>query len=187
MKDQTMVLENAPAVLNSRIQEIEDASLNPRTVRIFLLSLVMALCVLNVGIWLSSGTLAPYAATAAQSVPTIPCQYLVSIDHNQFKDAYWMLAGMDRQLWGRSVVLRRILYPLASYPLMLVLGFEIGGFVFNLLLHSVVFTIFVVYWKNKFSTAESLVAMWLLALYPGIYYWAGLPYSYAAIVPCCLL
>jgi hypothetical protein len=28
--------------------------------------------------------------------------------------------------------------------------------------------------------------MWLLATYPGITYWGGLPYSYAAIVPCSL-
>ncbi|HEX7962468.1 MAG TPA: hypothetical protein VF493_21320 [Terriglobales bacterium] len=187
MKDETMMLENAPSVVDSEIQGLGVSTSKPTTTRLFLVSLVMALCVLNVGIWLSSGTLAPYAATFAQSIPTSPCQYLVNIDHNQFKAAYWMLAGMDRPLWERSVVLRRILYPLVSYPLMLVLGFEIGGFVFNLLLHSVVFAIFVVYLKNKFSVGQSLVAMWLLALYPGIYYWAGLPYSYAAIVPCCLL
>ena len=29
--------------------------------------------------------------------------------------------------------------------------------------------------------------MWLLATYPGITYWGGLPYTYAAIVPCSLL
>ena len=178
-----------PSHVHSDIEEIDPLcrSQLKTTPKSFLISLVLALCVLNVGIWLSSGTLSPYAATALESVPTAPCHYLVSVDHSQFKDSYWMLAGADRRLWEHSVVLRRILYPLVSYPFMLGLGFEIGGFVFNLVLHSVVFAIFVVYLKNKYSTEQSLIAMWLLALYPGIYYWAGLPYSYAAIVPCCLI
>ena len=45
---------------------------------------------------------------------------------------------------------------------------------------------FSLYVRRRIGKAASIAAVALLATYPGIYYWAGLPYSYASIVPACL-
>lgn len=149
--------------------------------------LFASLAVLSGGIWLSTGTLAPYAATLDAPMILERCDYLANIDHWTFKAPYLMLAGFPRGAWEWSVVLRRILYPLAAYPFMRQLGFETGGVVFNLLLNLTSFVVFVRWLAAREGNRPAVVAMWLLATYPGITYWTGLPYSYAAIVPASLL
>ena len=148
-----------------------------------LASLVMML----LGIWLSSGTLAPYAATLAAPRVLQPCHYLGNIDHDEFRATFLMLDGAPRESWSFSVVLRRILFPLLAYPMMKVLGFEWGGFLTSLVLHAITFWVFTNFLIQRYGARAGIMGVWLLATYPGIYYWAGLPYSYASIVPSCLM
>ena len=173
----------------TQTQDNIPASLRRRVVRYnrFPVQFALAVCTMMLGIWLSSGSMAPIAGTAVASLPTTPCHYLVSVDHHHYLDAFLMLQGADRRIWEGSFFLRRILYPLLSYPLMKWLGFEIGGFVSNVIFHVAAFAAFILYLRKKFGTSASIFAMWLLAFYPGIYYWAGLPYANATIVPCSLL
>lgn len=143
--------------------------------------------VLILGIWVSSGTLAPYAATLASPYVWGPCDYLLNIDHNHFKAVFWMLDGAPRDQWEYSVVLRRVLHPLLAYPFMKVLGFGAGGIVANALLALGSLAVFWRSLQTRYGGKVPVAILWLLATYPGIFYWAGLPYSYAVIVPASLL
>lgn len=151
-------------------------------VNLFLSCLILAL-----GIWCASGTLAPYAATLANPKVLPPCGYLTNIDQWHFEAPFKFLDGLDRAHWEGSVVLRRILYPLIAYPAMKVFGFMKGGFFTNIIIHLLVFFVFVHFVKKHVGQGGAIAVMWLLSLYPGISYWVGLPYSYACIVPCSLL
>lgn len=145
--------------------------------------------ILLVSSWLSSGTMAPYAATLDPDIVRIqpPCDYLTNIDHAQFEAAFWMLDGRARESWEGSVMLRRILYFILAFPLMRALGFETGGFIANLLVMLSACLAFVFFVRRVIGPQAATVSMWLLATYPGIAYWVGLPYSYVWIVPGSLL
>jgi len=133
--------------------------------------------------------MAPYAATLHPEWVRVqpPCDYLTNIDHGQFQATFFMLQGKPRASWQDSVVLRRILYPLLAFPLMTAFGFDTGGFVTNLILTVVTFLAFVFFTRRAIGEAGAWVSMWILATYPGIAYWIGLPYSYVWIVPGSLL
>ena len=153
-----------------------------------------ACLVLTAGIWANTGTLPPQAATVSNPMVRGPCQYLVSIDHEHFRAVFLMLDGAPRESWEFSVVLRRILHPLAAYPLMKVLGFEVGGIVANVLLSVASLLVFWRAVERRYGEGTAAgrgsglyPGLWLLATYTGFFYWAGLPYSYAAIVPLSLL
>lgn len=133
-------------------------------------------------IWLSSGTMAPYAATLNHPL-VLRCDYLANIDHGHFRAAYSMLEGAPRSEWEFSVVLRRIVYPLLAFPFMRIFGFFGGGVVASLLLHIVALIAFVHALRARLGEPAALLGAWLLAVYPGITYWAALPYSYVTIVP----
>lgn len=152
-----------------------------------LLHLTGAALVLVLGVWASSGTLAPYAATLAKPYPWAPCDYLLNIDHNHFKAVFLMLDGAPRDQWEYSVVLRRVLHPLLAYPFMKVLGFGAGGIVANVLLALGSIGVFWRALQKRYEGKVPVAVLWLLATSPGIFYWAGLPYSYAIIVPASLL
>jgi hypothetical protein len=137
--------------------------------------------------WLSSGTLAPYGVTSDLAMTLPPCGYVVSTDHGHFLGAHLMLDGAPRAYWAWSVVLRRALHPLLSYPLAKALGFELGGFVFNLLSHAVAALAFLLFLRRRVGERAAAWVALVLACYPGIHYWVGLPYCYAAIVPASLL
>jgi len=155
--------------------------------KIYCVNLFFSCVVLVLGIWCASGTLAPYAATLAKPKVLAPCGYLANIDQWHFEAPFKFLDGQDRVHWEASVVLRRILYPLVAYPAMKVFGFMKGGLFTNLFIHLLVFLVFVQFVKKHVGARGAVAAMWLLSMYPGISYWAGLPYSYACIVPCSLL
>jgi hypothetical protein len=145
---------------------------------------------LALGVWLNSGTLAPYGATLASPLVSEPCKYLLNIDHFHFKATFWMLDGAPREQWDYSVVLRRLLYPLVAFLPMKVLGFGGGGLVTNVL---IAWASLVAFWgalRRRLGSRVPTAVLWLIATYPGWYYWAGTPYSYAAIVPaslCCMV
>ncbi|HEY0514876.1 MAG TPA: hypothetical protein VGH73_23480 [Thermoanaerobaculia bacterium] len=152
-----------------------------------LLLLAGACLLLALGIWTATGTLAPYGATLEKPFVWEPCKYLLNIDHFHFKATFLMLDGAPRDQWEFSVALRRILYPLIAYPFMKVLGFGAGGLLTNVL---IAVGSLAVFWRALQRRWEGTVPpafLALLATYPGWVYWAGLPYSYAAIVPASLL
>ncbi len=139
--------------------------------------------VLLSAIWLSSGTMAPYGATAQYPTLLEPCHYIVNIDHEQFEAVYKMIAGENRDDWEGSVVLRRILFPIVAFPLMKLAGFLVGGVIASAIVHLIALIAFGAFVRNRFGDAAAIAVLWLLATYPGITYWAGLPYSYVTIVP----
>jgi hypothetical protein len=154
--------------------------------------LLITAFVLCTGIYLSSGTLAPYATQPLEGgiLPSqyhCDCQYLQNIDHFHHKAAFYLIDGKDRSQWEHSVVLRRILFPLLAYPFMKLFTYEIGGVLASIILNVLVFIIFIKFIRKKYSLSAAKITMWLLALYPGITYWAGLPYSYTCIVPFTLI
>src|SRR5439155_12253476 len=94
--------------------------------------------------------------------------------------------GAPPQQWKYSVVLRRTLFPLLAYPLMKLWGFLVGGVIASLIIQVAILAGFVMWIRRRIGPAAAWAAIPLLATYPGIYYWAGLPYCYAAIVPASL-
>lgn len=138
-------------------------------------------------VWLSSGTLAPYAATLQMPRIEKPCNYLLNTDHVHFEACFLMLDGAPRDQWEFSIYLRRILYPLLAYPLMKGFGFLTGGVIASIAIQVAALVVFAVYVRRRFGGAAAFVALVLLVAYPGIYYWAGLPYCHAMIVPASLM
>jgi hypothetical protein len=147
---------------------------------------VAAAVTMAVGIWLSSGTMVPYGAAVAHPTIVEPCHELVNVDHPHHIAPFLMLAGLDPGLWQGSVVLRRILYPIFAYPFVRAAGFLVGGLIANIILNVGAQLLFARYIRPRFGRIAAVSMLWLLATYPGIAYWAGLPYSYAAIVPATL-
>jgi hypothetical protein len=141
-------------------------------------SLVLALAV-----WLSSGTMAPYGATFVYPIVTPPCDYLVNVDQPQHEGVFQMLDGQPPERWRHSLVLRRLLFPLVAYPFMKVGGFAVGGFVASLLCQLTSLWLLALHLRRRWGEPAAIAGTWLLAVYPGITYWAALPYAYAAIVP----
>jgi hypothetical protein len=70
---------------------------------------------------------------------------------------------------------------------MKLLGFETGGIVANALFALGSLLLFWRALQRRLGGRTPRAVLWLLATYPGFVYWAGLPYSYAAIVPLSLL
>ena len=157
---------------------------NPR--KSFVVGQICACIFVAAGVWLSSGTMAPYASTLEHPLILKPCSYLLNTDNPHFEATFLMLDGAPKEKWAFSVVLRRTLFPLLAYPAMKIFGFLVGGVLTSLILQVAAFAAFVIYVRRRIGDAAAWTAMLLLATYPGIYYWAGLPYSYAAIVPATL-
>lgn len=145
--------------------------------------LVLAAAVLIAAIWLSTGTMAPYAATLDHPGVLEPCHYLVNVDHEQFEAPLRMMRGEPFDTWGWSVVLRRLLFPIIALPFANLFGFLTGGVMASLLIQVIGVLGFTIFVARRFGEAAAVSVLWLLATYPGITYWAGLPYSYVVIVP----
>jgi hypothetical protein len=149
--------------------------------------LVGAGALLALACWLSSGTMTPVASTFFAPLVSEPCGYLYNVDHPLHEAAFRMLDGQPRQLWESSVVLRRILFPLLAYPFMKAGGYVAGGFVASVLCQLVGLVALGLHLRRKHGDDAARAGVWLLATYPGITYWAGLPYAYVAIVPASIL
>lgn len=133
-------------------------------------------------VWLSSGTLSPYVQLTTPLV-TEPCHYLLNVDHEQNVAGSLFLEGADRSRWASSPVIRRILYPVLAYPFVALAGLLTGGLLCNILMTAAAMFSFGRFVEKRYGPAAGIAVVWLLATYPGITYWAGLPYAYAAIVP----
>jgi hypothetical protein len=152
----------------------------------FFFALLGACAFVAVSSWLASGTMAPYAATLRQPRILKPCNYLLNSDHAHFEAPFLMLDGAPREQWDWSSYLRRTLFPLLAYPLMKAFGFLVGGVIASIIIQVAAVAAFVLYIRRRVGDAGAYAAMALLATYPGIYYWAGLPYCHAMIVPASL-
>jgi hypothetical protein len=91
--------------------------------------------------------------------------------------------GQPRSAWDQAILLRRILYPVITYPAMKLLGFAAGGVGMNLLLNLAAFLGAGWWVRKRMGERAALFAGWLLATYPGFAYWVGMPYQYAIIGP----
>jgi len=158
-----------------------------RRVFAFPVQLGAALIVLAGSIYFNSGTLAPYAATIIRPIVEREHGYLYNLDHDNFKAVYLMLSGAPRTLWETSMVLRRVLFYFFAYFPMKQFGFEMGGLLTSVILHGVCVGGFVLFVRKRIGPSAGVVSLWLLALYPGVPYFATLPYSYVTIVPFALL
>ena len=174
-------------VIRARPRKAPGPPRAPGTLRRELPHLAAAAVLLAVGIWANSGTLAPGGATLANPYVWEPCRYLLNIDHFHFKGAFLMLDGAPRERWEFSVVLRRILYPLLAYPWMKLFGFGGGGLITNVLLSAGGLGLFWLALQRRLEGGVPRAVLYLFATYPGWFYWGGLPYSYAIIVPASLL
>jgi hypothetical protein len=148
--------------------------------------LVASAAILLLGLYCSTGTLAPYANNGHALVQP-PHGYLYNPDHVHFKVLFQFVDGADRSVWDRALFLRRILFPVLAYPFMKLWGFEIGGAIGSLVLNVAGFIAFVVLVRRFVGERAAIFAAWLLALYPGAGYWGGLPYVYSTIFPFSLL
>jgi hypothetical protein len=151
--------------------------------RAFRTHLVAAGAVLVLGVWLSSGTMSPYAATFFCPIVSQPCGYLYNPDHPLHEAAFRMLDGQPPERWRSSNVLRRLLFPLVAYPFMKLGGFEVGGFIASLLCQLAGLVTLALFLRRRHGDRAAVAGTWMLATYPGIAYWAALPYAYVAIVP----
>jgi len=152
----------------------------------FRVHLIAACAVMLLGIWLSSGTMYPYASTWEFPIVSKPCGYLFNIDHPAYQAAFDMLDGAPRARWEWSVVLRRILYPLVAFPFMKAAGFLVGGFIASALINLAALIALTVFLYKRWGERAAVVGAWLLAVHPGVTYWGALPYATAAIVPASL-
>ena len=142
---------------------------------------------LAAAMYLSTGTLSPYANTVDYP-PDYPrvepkCHYLYNGDYYNFSALFRLLDGKPKSEWEFSVVLRRILYNVMAYPFMKAFEHDLGGIIFNALLTFAAFICFVVFSLRRTGPAGTVAGMWLLALYPGITYYSGQPFLYAIIIP----
>lgn len=154
--------------------------------RFFYWHLGIALCVLALGIWFSSGTMPLYAITGTPVL--VIDNHVVNRDHYYFEATYKFLDGQPKENWEmHHIYLRRILFPILSYPLMKLFGYLQGGFVMSVIVNLIAVSIFVFFMRKRYGPIAALTSLWILATYPGITYWAGLPYNHTMIVPCTLL
>ncbi len=113
--------------------------------------------------------------------------YAYNGDHVHFRVLYDFVSGKDRSFWDHALLLRRILFPALAWPLMRLFGFELGGTLASLALNMAAFVLALVLIRRWIGERAAVASGWLLALYPGAAYWAGLPYTYSVIFPASLL
>lgn len=142
----------------------------------------LAALVFLLGLYLNTGTMAPYGNTFIANQQTATGN-LYSIDHEEFRKTTLMLEGAPRTAWENGILHRRILIPLLGWPLMKLTSFETGGLMLSTLLCLASFVGAVAWTGRRIGSRGALATAWLLALYPGFAYWFGMPYAYLAIGP----
>ncbi len=138
------------------------------------------------GLYCSTGTLAPYAVTAVPNANPAT-GYLYNPDHAHFRALYDFVDGRERSTWDGALFIRRILYNVLAWPFMKIGGFEVGGAIASITFNLAGYLGFICGVRRFVGERGAVFTAWVLALYPGAAYWAGLPYQHALIVPCSLL
>jgi hypothetical protein len=134
------------------------------------------------GLYLNTGTMAPYGNTfIAHRQPETGSLY--NIDHEEFRKTTLMLDGAPRAAWENGILHRRILVALLAWPLTKLTSFENGGLLLSTLLCAATFLGAVTWAGRRIGARGAHATAWLLALYPGFAYWFGMPYAYLAIAP----
>lgn len=146
---------------------------------------LLALLVFALGFYCNTGTLAPYAITHVP-VDDPETGYLRHIDEPQHRALYEMLEGSPRPEWAGSVLLRRVLYPVMTWPATQLLGFRTGAVVGAFCWNLVGFYFWLGWMRKRWGDRTAIAAAWLAALYPGAAYWGGLPQVYGLIFPLAL-
>jgi len=146
----------------------------------------VALLVFMAGLYCNTGTLTPYANTHFPQVDP-NTGFLYNMDHPHYRVLFDFVNGAPREVWDHALLIRRILFTVLAWPFMQVAGFEIGGTIASLGLNAFAFIAVGRLIGRRFGQRAALFGAWLLALYPGAAYWAGLPYSYTLIFPGSLL
>ena len=152
--------------------------------RISRVSWAICFIVMLVSMWLSSGTMAPYTATSSAPYVEPFCGYL----HSDLTNQYSVYLLVDGHAWDPTAQgMRRILYFFLAYPFMKGFGFELGGFIFNVILYSILYVLLAKVIAERYGEKTALWSIWLLVSYPGIAYWGGIPYCHAFIMPAAFL
>lgn len=139
-----------------------------------------------IGLYCNTGTLVPYAITTFPGTAPIT-GYPVNPDHIHFRILSDFVMGSDQSVWDGALMLRRILFPLLAWPFIKMGGFEIGGVAASLTIQILALLAVAEICRRTIGPRGALCAAWLLAMYPGAAYWAGLPYIYSLIVPLSML
>lgn len=135
------------------------------------------------GLYCNTGTLAPYGNTCAPMYIPQDTGYVYNQDHPHFRVLFDFVDGKGRAVWDGAALLRRILFPVLGWPLMRLFGFELGGTLTSLVLNVGGFVGAALFVRKWIGERGAVFAVWIMALYPGAAYWAGMPYSYALIFP----
>jgi len=146
-----------------------------------------SLALFLLGLYLNTGTLAPYANTCAPMVVAKDTGYVYNQDHPHYRVLFDFVDGREKAVWDHAIFLRRILFPVLGWPLMRLFGFEIGGTMAAIALNVAALLVFLEVVRLRMGERGAIFAAWALALYPGAAYWAGMPYAHALIVPDSLL
>ncbi len=146
---------------------------------IFLSGITIAALLLFANIYFSTGSLTPYNlfgnAIVLENVP-----FFTNSDHPLHQSIF---AFIDCQEPASKMLLRRILFTGASYPLMKAWGYELGGVISSFILNVSALVLFSVYYRKKYGYKAGLLAAFLLAVFPGFAYYASLPYVYSFVLP----
>jgi hypothetical protein len=168
--------------------DIKTTQKTPAATKAYWFTMFALVLLALLGMWVSTGTLSPYAITLdAPKVTGAGASCAFNIDHSHWMGPFQLLFGDPAAIWSESVVLRRILYALLVLPLTHWFPVEIAGFITNVLLQLMAMLCFCGFIRRNYGEKPALLVGGLLATYPGVSYWIGHPYAYALIVPSSLL
>src|SRR5215467_365466 len=128
----------------------------------FRIHLIAAGTLMLLAIWMSSGTMYPYASTWAFPIVSKPCAYLFNLDHWAYRAAFQMLDVAPRAEWESSVVLRRLLYPVVAFPFMKAAGFLVGGFIASAAINMAALVVLALFLRKRWGERVAIVGAWLL-------------------------
>lgn len=139
--------------------------------------------ILVCGTYFSSGSLVPMNLASNQPTTREPCPYVYNTDYVFHEAIFKLVTLQPKHTWDWSVFVTRPLYYLLALPFVKVFGIDLGGVIFNVLLHFLAIFVFYRYCLKKFSEKTALWGSWLLSTCPAIYYFSGYTQCNSFIVP----
>jgi hypothetical protein len=157
--------------------ELDVRSSNPSTV--FWLNAILGTMAVFGTLYVSTGSLTPLNlfgnCLIREGIP-----FFTNCDHMIHQSIFDFLDGRAPAI---KMLLRRVLFPLICFPLMKCYGFAMGGLLGSFILNISASLLFSFYCLKRYGNTAAFIALWLIAFYPGMAYWGGLPYVYSFIVP----
>lgn len=156
-----------------------------RSLRCFRTHALAALLVFLAALYANTGTLVPMALTGGCLVDN-QTGYIYNSDLSlHLNNTKWLLGRIATEQVD-FMILRRVLWHLLVAPFFVILGWDRGGFVLNVLLHAGAFLFFAVSGRSLYGERATIWMLWLLATFPAVgYFFTDM--SYAIIVPACLV